>query len=367
MSDIDETFFELIRVAIGTQNSLSRLPSQEEWKQIYDLAKKQSLVGICFAGLQRLGADADEGFERIGMSETQYLVWLGMSANIQRKNEIVNKQCEKLQERMDNEGVTACILKGQGVALLYNTNLRALRQSGDIDVYVNLNSKDAYDLACKFTGGVVAFEYKHLPISIFENTEVELHYIPEILFNPLRMSKLKKWYKAANDYCFVGGDCGFNTPSSQFNLVFILLHAYRHLLAGGIGLRQMMDYYFVLQAAKSNSLKYETNKTLQDLGLMKFASGVMWIMLNVFGLSEQLQLCEPDEKEGRFILEEVMASGNFGHHDERFEKSSGSKSGFLKYIIRRNMHLLSHYPSEILCVPLYYIWHFFWKRWNKPL
>ena len=77
---MDSLFYQLIRVAIGTQDSLSRLPSQKEWKALYDMAKKQSLVGVCFAALQRLGADADEGFARIGMSEMLYLTWMGMTA-----------------------------------------------------------------------------------------------------------------------------------------------------------------------------------------------------------------------------------------------------------------------------------------------
>lgn len=88
---MDSLFYQLIRVAIGTQDSLSRLPSQKEWKVLYDMAQKQSLIGVCFAALQRLGADSDEGFARIGMSEILYLTWVGMAATIQQKNEVVNK------------------------------------------------------------------------------------------------------------------------------------------------------------------------------------------------------------------------------------------------------------------------------------
>ena len=80
MQAIETLFFELIRVAIGTQDSLSHTPSQKEWKALYDMAKKQSLVGVCFAALQKLGADADEGFARIGISEMLYLTWMGMTA-----------------------------------------------------------------------------------------------------------------------------------------------------------------------------------------------------------------------------------------------------------------------------------------------
>ena len=134
MKEIDTLFFELIRVAIGTQESLSRLPSEREWDKLYKMAKKQSLVGVCFAGLQRLGADADEGFARIGMSEMLYLTWMGMTAKIQQKNQIVDEQCVILGERLKAEGYSYAILKGQGVASLYSEHLLGLRQSGDIAV-----------------------------------------------------------------------------------------------------------------------------------------------------------------------------------------------------------------------------------------
>lgn len=51
---IEKLFFELIRVEIGTQDSLSHILTGKEWQILYDIAKKQSLVGICFAGVQRL-------------------------------------------------------------------------------------------------------------------------------------------------------------------------------------------------------------------------------------------------------------------------------------------------------------------------
>lgn len=51
---IEQLFFELIQVAIGKLICLSRTPSEEEWKELYEIDKKQSLVGVCFAGVQRL-------------------------------------------------------------------------------------------------------------------------------------------------------------------------------------------------------------------------------------------------------------------------------------------------------------------------
>lgn len=81
---------------------------------------------------------------------------------------------------------------------------------------------------------------------------------------------------------------------------------------------------------------------------MKFAKGVMWIMHEVFGMERECMICEPDEKEGRFLLNEVMTGGNFGHHDERSKKVGSGKMSELWRNVQHNWHLASHYPSEFL-------------------
>lgn len=57
---MNKLFYELIRVAIGTQATLSRLPSETEWEELFEMAEKQSLIGVCFDGIHVLGADLDE-------------------------------------------------------------------------------------------------------------------------------------------------------------------------------------------------------------------------------------------------------------------------------------------------------------------
>lgn len=79
----DKLFFELVRLSIGTTDSLSRVPTAREWGELYAMAKKQSLVGISFAGVQRL-CNSDEEYYA-GMTELQYLTWMGMAAKIQQR------------------------------------------------------------------------------------------------------------------------------------------------------------------------------------------------------------------------------------------------------------------------------------------
>lgn len=131
----DSLFFELIQVALGCRIYLSHTPSADEWGELYAMAQKQSLVGVCFAGVQKLVEQKQE------LPEMLFLTWLGMTAKIQQRNEVVNRRCAELDERLKENGYRYSILKGQGVAALYrlhdddnlsnhsnNSNLSLLRQ-----------------------------------------------------------------------------------------------------------------------------------------------------------------------------------------------------------------------------------------------
>ena len=118
---IEQLFFELLRVSIGVSGCLSKTPTNEEWKALYDMAKKQSLVGVCFAGVQMLVNQHQEPPEML------YLTWMGMAAKIQQRNEVVNQQCEEVQKMLAEKGFRSCIFKGQAVASLYHSSLSALR------------------------------------------------------------------------------------------------------------------------------------------------------------------------------------------------------------------------------------------------
>lgn len=356
---IEWLFFELIRVAIGTQDCLSHLPSTCEWSELYNMAKKQSLIGVCFVGLQRLGADADEGFARIGMGEMLYLTWMGMSAKIQQKNEKMNQQCAELQAKFSADGLRSCVLKGQGVGLLYG-ELSLLRQSGDIDVWADGGHKYVMDYVNRIAP-TKEVRWLHTQLHVFEDTEVEVHFMPTYLKCPQSDKVLQAFFDTEKDECFKNG-----VASQRLNEVFILAHAYRHLTNEGVGLRQLMDYSFVLLNRRSVEKKLtreEFVSLMQKTGMLRFAQGVMWMMLSVFGLPEEYLLCEASENDGRFLLGEVMQAGNFGHHDER-TKHDANESAFQRFW-RLNVYSFRVYGYaylEVLWAPIWRVKHWCWRK-----
>lgn len=322
---MNSLFYQLIRVAIGTQDSLSRLPSAREWGKLYKMAQKQSLVGVCFAGLKRLGADADEGFARIGMSKDLYFDWMGNTFMIQQKNGIVNQQCAELQAKLSADGLRSCILKGQGVAQLYPEDLRMLRQSGDIDAWVDALKKDVVDWATSHSVTGPA-GYLHVGCRIFKDTEVELHYRPTYM-RSLRHNRSLQRFCEEHMKDWTERD-GIIVPSWEFDVVYQLSHIYRHLFGIGVGLRQLMDYYFVLT---SNNAKYTNTDLLKHLGLYGFSGAVMYVMREVFGMDEKHMICVVDEKRGKMLLKQVMQTGNFGKMDKEQKEARRTTTGSVKY------------------------------------
>ena len=355
---MNELFFELIRLSIGSQSSLSHQPTEKEWKRLYDMALKQSLVGICFAGVRKL-CDSDAEYYH-GMTEMQYLVWMGMAAKIQQRNQEMDAWTKEALAYFREKGYPCQVLKGQGIAKLYG-DLACLRQSGDIDVWLVGGREKVYQLSRDVLGRITGANYHHIHFPIWEDCEIEAHIYPSFLSSPYRNWQLHRFCKIHEPK-----DYRQDFPQIVFNLVFIMLHCYRHLCGHGVGIRQVMDYYFVLKTQSAHPLRWEEkNETLKwckRLGMGRFIGAMMWVMKEMFALEDKYLLCEPDEKEGKFLLNEIMNTGNMGRGDTRFQWGQKSALGRFVAAQKRNLHLMTHYPHEVLWSPMFNIWRFFWLK-----
>ena len=64
-----------------------------------------------------------------------------------------------------------------------------------------------------------------------------------------------------------------------------------------------------------------------------------------------------DEKEGKFLLSEIMRGGNFGQYDTRLgSKEDESKLHRYLRMNLRSLGFVKHYPTEALSEPLFRTW-----------
>ncbi len=349
--------FELLQVALGNRERLSYAPSDKEWSDLYDESERQAVTGILLQGIELLPVEQRP-------SQDILLQWIGVGQMIEQQNRLLDERCVDLLGRIQNAGLHGTILKGQGVARIYDKGLISLRQSGDIDVYVSCGIRMALAFAKSQGLKDVEWDYKHLHLNLWDDTEVEMHYRVEVLLNLWKNRKLQKWFKE-NEALLYSRDNKLATPTTLFNVFYILLHLYRHFLYEGVGFRQIVDYYFVLKAANGSrqDVSYSL-ETVSMFGMERFAKGLMWVMHEALGMPSEWMLWGPDEKEGRFILDEIMAGGNFGHHDQRLTHGGG-KLNTVKQVCRHNWHLMSHYPADVIWAPVWFVWHKCWKNLQR--
>ncbi len=356
-----ELFFQLIQVALGLRKDFPSTLTADEWRGLYDTAKKQAMLGICFAGVQEI-CDSDME-EYCGMSEDLYYKWMGMVARICEKNELLYGNCHKIHSRLSNDGMQSCLLKGQGLAGYYG-KLAHFRQPGDIDLWIMPDDAvrngvvadsltDRHRLICDYCrSSLPGYDTKkegkqHTSYKFAKDTEVELHFTPGFLSAPRRNRELQSWFNGQWPQCAANRKDGLCVPTVQFNLVYMLLHTFRHTLFEGIGLRQIMDYYFVtLSSTKAE--RDEAFFNIKSLGMAKFAGGLVWVMREVLCLDSKYFICEPDERHGRLLLDVILEGGNFGHFSHYKLSRGATVWNHIKRYLSRNWMLLWYYPSEVL-------------------
>ena len=225
------------------------------WQRLYTFASRQALLGFCFDSIERLTKEYSEELKQNPMGRELLMTWMGAAQQIRRQNMKVNVVASKLYSMLREDGLRCCILKGQGNALMY-PNVYS-RNPGDIDIWVNVSREQITEYAKKHFEIGDDIRYHHIETSM-DGVPVELHFFPCSMNNPLYHARLQKWFRRNADLqCshIVGlpdGAGDIAIPTSAFNVVYQLCHLYHHFFDEGIGMRQIIDYFLVVNDFSKN-------------------------------------------------------------------------------------------------------------------
>lgn len=351
---MNNQFYELIQVALGTRNGLSRKPSDDEWLVLFETCEKQAISGFVFPALDKLSEQGQK-------PPTDLLFeWIGLSEQLKGQNAMMNAEAARLSKMFENEGHRTAILKGQANSLLYPDPLS--RQPGDIDIWVSggkemvirtLRKLDFLKSDLSKNHLVQAAQkYHHIHLSPYENgIDVEVHFRPSSgNYDLLTNQRLQAFLEDEIDKDNKLMEYGFRVPSLTFALIMQLAHIQRHFISEGVGMRQVIDYYYLLKKYFTDRVKGHsdgteptvdsrrgsqiTEKLLKNLGLEKMAGALMWVLHEKLGLEEKYLIAPMDEKRGQMLLEVMMEGGNFGHYSH-FIQDGFSITGSLKYRLKK--------------------------------
>lgn len=326
---------EWLRYAL---NPTTDMPTVTDWKALMDFANKQALTGIC------LPHNSPSN-----MTRELLLKWIGQIQFIEQENKLLNRRIEQLFTKLEGDGFECCLLKGQGNATMYLEPLK--RCPGDIDVWVNTDEKTVYEYVKKLFPNEKE-TYKHIHFPLFSDAPIDVHITPLKFYSSQYSKRLQKWIdknkteQFENNIRLLDINKDICVPNGKFNAVYQMGHMLIHLFDEGLGLRQVVDYYYVLKGLNiSDSERLEIAATINELGMLRFAKAMMWILSHVLGLPADFCIVEQDERRGKILLEDILEGGNFGHHSQRYK---WKKEFYIIGVIEawRNIKLLSLAPRE---------------------
>lgn len=375
MNDIYDKFFQLLRLTIDSSTDIP-LIQKEEWKSIYEIAQKQSLMGVIFDGIQKMSDATKAAGDSMEMDINLLMNWMGICRQIEKRNHQLDEAVGKVTAWFEKKGFRSCILKGQGNALMYPC--QGHRTAGDIDIWVSGKPSEVIQFVHSISPKEKA-SYHHIDFPDINGIPVEVHYRPCYLQNPLHNHRLQKYFRKTSEEQFLHKvrieEVEFAIPTARFNIIYQLVHIYNHLFQEGIGLRQIVDYYYVVMSDGLLVIRDTLQRALKHLGLWKFAGAVMYVLHKVMGLSEDKMIAPMDMKRGRILLDDILNGGNFGQYDKQHAwgrdcyDNKGFKHGALGHNLQRlyrDARLLRFYPSEALSEPVFRVWHWWWRKNVMP-
>ena len=234
-------FFDFLRFCIGSAKEIPGSLKEADWKDLYAIAQKQALLGVLFYGIQRLPKE-------LAPEQKLLMQWMAMAEMIRKQNIKLFQDSAKVCQNFENEGFANCILKGQGNALLYPDPY--MRTPGDIDIYLSGGRKKIMKYVDQVCPNQV-MRYHHVDFPVMK-TAIEVHFTPSYMFCPIHNWRMQKWFEEVmGEQCnhrvsLLDGYGEIHVPTASFNVIYILSHLYRHIFTEGIGLRQLLDYYYVV-------------------------------------------------------------------------------------------------------------------------
>lgn len=365
-----QLFFTLIQIAVGRQERFDEAPTPEAWQKMFAEAGRQAIAGVLFSAVERLPQEQRPPREVL-------LRWYAMKEKIVKRNMRVTRCTLGIMRRLERDGMRPCLLKGQGMAMLYADPM--LRQPGDIDIWADVPKQQTIEYAhrhCRTCGPVCPH---HIDFPVMGDVDVELHFVPATMMNPLLNRRLKAFFRkhadAARKNMITLSDMtdtpsdkagSVAVPTAAFNSVFLLVHTFKHFISEGVGMRQLNDYYQLLTSDLTDVDRREVAYMIRKLHLTKFAGAVMYVMRTVFGLEEEKFIVDENAKEGEVLLGSVMEGGNFGKFACQ-KPQRESSSHIMKFLrsLPHSLRLLRNYPAEVSFAPLYNIYFFFHLRWYR--
>lgn len=361
MTKVETAFFELLKSGlwnISLNCDIFHDLSDTEWKEVYNISFKQTVMGITYDGITKLPIEYRPNKKLL-------LQWGLFTIKIEQNNLLINTILAEVFKYYKDQGLSPILLKGQGMGQYYPNPKH--RQPGDIDIYFNSYEEyqQANHIVSKWDGVVLDEETtKHQSFN-YKNVTIENHHTYFEFYNEMNIrawKRVMKYLPLCDNEFFQFEECKVVVPSPQMNAVYIFLHLFHHFLTIGVGLRQVCDWMCLLNAHSENIDSCLFERAINDLPIKRGVRALKYIAVNYLGFPRAKTIpvdidSTQTKRDAKIMLEDIMASGNFAHDTEMMRNR---KHGFTKSLysytlaMKRYMKIYPLCKSEVIAYPFYW-------------
>lgn len=309
------------------KGDITDIPCAEDidWQDLLTFARKQTIVGLYWQGIQRLPADCPNK-----PSEDDVMDWIGECTKIKRRNVKTDNAVLKLCHLLDGENIGYFIFKGQAVSRYYPEP--EVRISGDVDFYVcRKDWEKAIGVISKVAKITDRYSFRHLDFSM-DGVPFEMHYHTALFPTHNKQeywdNMIDEYFDDVLDHVDIRGT-SVPTLSPTVNAIYLFIHTYHHFLKEGIALRQFIDWMMFFKAKHGEIVKAELDAKLDRLGLKRAFKAFGAILVDVLGMSSTYfpyDLTDSDRKYESAIMEIVLKYGNFGKYGRNEQRAGWTHS-----------------------------------------
>ena len=351
--DTIETFFSLLRAGLW-EKRIPVFPSGDvDWKGIYQLAEEQSVTGLLAAGLEQGDKNEAEG----SVPKAEARPFLMRVLTLEDTNARMNHFIGKLFEKLRDNGISAVLVKGSGVAQCYARPL--WRAVGDVDLLLDATN---FEKAKAFLPGFASQVGKEgSPVKQYVMTiglwKVELH-------GTLRGGVSKRMDRVIDevqdDTCTKGqvriwenGGTEVPLPAPDNDIIFIFTHFLKHFLRIGIGLRQICDWCRLLWTYRDVIDRALLERRIRAMGVRSEWKAFAAFAVEDLGMPvDAMPFYDPAprwKRKARRIRTFILRVGNFGNNRD------ASYYETRPFLVRKTISLgrrLADFATHVCIFPL---------------
>lgn len=352
MTKEETLLLELVQVGLGVKNELGHNPSFEEWSRLFDISKIQTVAGVAFDGIQRIGEKGCKPpFELL-------MEWIGLSEIIKSQYELHQEVLKKIQTCLNGHNINVAFMKGLVVGNRYP--YPRSRQCGDIDFVVSEKdfekTLDVLDTIGQVDRSLI---HEHHGMAFVDGVTLEPHFKVHNFQNPKVDEAMTELFREIfPEHMSFETIEGVDTPifPAEYELIVLVGHMVNHVYAEGLGLRQVIDFMMFMDKKYPDIDKEKFFGNLKRVKMERAFRIFTCICERHLGLSKNIAELDYSEKECKFadkLMDNIMTVGNFG----RAKRNVGHNflmrpiKSYL-WVVRRSLDFVYLCPAEARWWPI---------------